>query len=113
MEDLDVEVRWDNEHCVIALQGEARLETISAFDAVGVEVAKRGVHNAILDMRGLSFMDSASMGSLLRFHSNIEVGGGKLVLFGLQRMIARLIENLGLRQLCIVEDEAAALAELP
>jgi anti-anti-sigma factor len=111
MSDLDVAVRWENEHCVIALKGEARLETISAFDAVGVQVAERGVHNAILDLSALSFMDSASMGSLLRFNNNLAVGGGKLVLFGLQRMIARLIESLGLSQLCVVKDEAAALAE--
>ena len=112
MSDLDVQVRWDHEHCVIALNGEARLETISAFDAVGVQAAERGVHNAIIDMSALSFMDSASMGSLLRFNNNLEVGGGKLVLFGLQRMIARLIEGLGLKQLHVVRDEAAALAEL-
>ncbi len=112
MSGLDVKTRWDNSHCVIALKGEARLETISAFDTIGIQVAERGVRNVILDMSGLAFMDSASMGSLLRFHNNLEVAGGKLVLFGLQRMIARLIDRLGLEQLVIVADEDAALAEL-
>ncbi|MDJ0522752.1 MAG: STAS domain-containing protein [Planctomycetota bacterium] len=111
MADLDLDIRWDNGLCVIALKGEARLETVSAFDAVAVEVAERGVSNVILDMQRLSFIDSASMGSMLRLHNNLEVAGGKLVLFGLQRMIERLIERLGLQQLHIVEDEAAAIAE--
>ena len=112
MRELEVSIRWDDGHCVIALAGEARLETVSSFDAVAVEVAERGVKNVLLDLRKLAFMDSASMGSLLRLHNNLDVAGGKLVLFGLQRMVARLVERLGLQQVRVAEDEAAALAEL-
>ena len=112
MRDLQVDIRWDDGHCVIALEGEARLETVSSFDSIAVEVAERGVTNVLLDMHKLAFMDSASMGSLLRLHNNLDVAEGTLVLFGLQRMVARLVERLGLQQLKVVEDEAAALREL-
>jgi len=112
MRDLEVDVRWDDGVCVIAPHGEARLETIAHFDRVAEEVLERGVTKVVLDMRGLSFMDSASIGSLLRLGNQMTEAGGKLVLFGLQRMIARLIERLGLHQLPVVDDEAAALAAL-
>ncbi len=112
MRDLEVSIRWDNSHCVIALKGEARLETVSSFDAIAVQVAERGVKQVILDMSHLAFMDSASMGSLLRLHNNLDVAGGMLVMFDLTRMVARLIERLGLQQLNVVDTEDEALARL-
>lgn len=112
MSGLRVTTTWADDHCAIVLAGEARLETIELFDDVTREIEARGVTAVLVDLAAVPFMDSASTGSLLRLHGRMEALGGKLVLHSLPRMIQRLLERLGLRQLHIAADATEARARL-
>jgi anti-anti-sigma factor len=114
-EGLDVRTQWEqgDRRCLVALSGEARLETTPALDAVSVEIEARRPAGVLLDLQGLGFMDSASMGSILRLHTRVEGWGGTLVLFGLQRRVERLLDRLGLSQIRTAANEAAARAAVP
>ncbi len=112
MSGLQVTTAWADDHCAIVLAGEARLETIEMLDDVTREVEARGMSAVLVDLGAVQFMDSASTGSLLRLHGRMEALGGKLVLHSLPRMIQRLFERLGLRQLHIAADATAARERL-
>lgn len=110
---LEVDARWDGSLAILALRGEARLETVSRFETRVQEALERGAGDLLLDLGRLSFMDSASAGSLLRAQADLEARGGKLVLFGMQRVIQRLVERAGLGdRFLTAADEDAARARL-
>jgi anti-anti-sigma factor len=113
MTGLEVSTRWDDDACIVTLQGEARLETVQRLDEAASEVLDRGAQHVLLDMTQLAFMDSASTGALLRLRSQMGERGGSLVLFGLQRVIRRLLEHSGLQdRFTCAADETEARAKL-
>lgn len=113
MSDLGVTTNFNGALCTIRVSGEARLETARAFETAAAEIAERDATQVIVDMRALDFMDSASAGMLLRLQAQLREREGVLVLFGLRRMVSRLLERTGLEsQFQCVETEAEALALL-
>ena len=113
MTGLEVSARWEEGTCILALRGEARLETVQRLDDATSEVFDRGASRVLLDMTHLAFMDSASAGALLRLHQEVDGRGGSLVLFGLQRVIQRLLEHTGLQdRFTCAADEAEAREKL-
>jgi len=119
MSDLGVTTIFDGKRCTITVAGEARLETARAFEDAGREIEERAatdvaVTQVLVDMRGLAFMDSASAGMLLRLQLQLRERGGVLVLFGLRRLVSRLLDRTGLdAQFQCAETEAEALALFP
>ena len=113
MSDLQVQHDFDDGVCIVTLLGEARLETVEAFDAVAREIdVREDTRAVIVDLSRLEFMDSASTGSLLRLHGRMEDRGGKLVMHSLPRFILRLFDRLGLSQFHVASDAAAAAERL-
>ena len=108
MRNLEVNAAWEAELAVVEMKGEARLENVRALDRLAQDILRRDVKDVLLDLSMLSFMDSASTGSLLRMHRTQEAVGGKLVLFGMRRFIERLFDRLGVEELHVAVDEAGA-----
>lgn len=114
MSDLGIQTVFEGKRCTITVAGEARLETARAFEDAAHEIAERGATQVLVDMRGLAFMDSASAGMLLRLQMQLRERDGVLVLFGLRRLVSRLLDRTGLdAQFQCVETEAEALALFP
>lgn len=112
-DDFRVTADWQDGICVVRLDGEARLENADAFDTMAQEIAERGVDRVAVNMNGLAFMDSASAGMLLRLKSQLDGRDGRLVLFDLRRMVARLMDRTGLdEQFHCVDTREEALAYL-
>ncbi len=113
MSDLQIQHDFAADRCTVALVGEARLETIEAFDAVAREIeARSDTHAVLLDLSRLEFMDSASTGSILRLHLRMAARGGKLVMHSLPRFMQRLFDRLGLDQFHLAADAATAAEQL-
>jgi len=112
MSGLDVTTNWEDDLCLLVLRGEARLETVRGISGATDDIEARGVNRVLVDMTRLVFMDSAATGCLLRLHMRMEADGGKVVLFGLQRVIHRIFDGLGLTELHIAADEAEARVNL-
>ncbi len=108
MRNFEVNAAWEDGLAVVELKGEARLENVGALDRLALDIVRRDVKDVLLDLSMLSFMDSASTGSLLRMHRTQEAVGGKVVLFGMQRFIERLFNRLGIEALQVAVDEAEA-----
>jgi anti-anti-sigma factor len=112
MSGLAIDTTWEEGLCLLTLVGEARLETVETLDTVAIQVEERGVKAVIMNLADLQFMDSASTGSMIRLHGDLERAGGHLVLHSVPRMIQRLLDRLGLQQFVIVSDEVAARERL-
>ncbi len=114
MTGLDVTTEWDDRICVLALKGEARLETVPRFDETVGTVLERGVEHLLVDLSRLQFMDSASTGSLIRLRGLVAKQGGSLVLFGMRGVVLRLFERAGLDEgFVCAADEVSARALIP
>ncbi len=109
---LVIDTTWEEDLCILRLVGEARLETVEDLDAAAVAIEQRAVSGVIMNLAELQFMDSASTGSLLRLHGDMERAGGHLVLHSVPRRIQRLLDRLGLQQFVIASDETAARERL-
>lgn len=109
MTGLEVSTRWEDHTCILALKGEARLETVQRLEGAATEILDRGARHVLLDLTHLAFMDSASTGALLRLRGQVDRRGGLLVLFGMQRVIQRLLDYSGLQdRFTCAGDEAEA-----
>jgi anti-anti-sigma factor len=83
----------------------------SAFEAALQAEQPRHV---LLDLSGVTFVDSAFFSSLLFWREEMTKRGGKLVLFGLRPELLSTMRILTLdRLLTLKADQAAALGGLP
>ena len=96
MSDIRISTEWLKDVCIVHLDGEARLETVAPFDEIVEEIAQRGVRYVALEMSGLSFMDSASAGILLRLRSRLDAEDGRLVLYDVRKLVAKMLDRTGL-----------------
>jgi anti-anti-sigma factor len=69
--------------------------------------------SAVLDMTGLQFLSSLGIRLLLSVTRVVARRGGKLVLFGVQPMVAEVLEAMALGEILpVVDTEAEAMARL-
>jgi anti-anti-sigma factor len=107
--------------CVIEQSGGVRIvrvkeskltyPTLGEFFAEVRGLIEGGVTQLLLDLRTVTYMDSASIGCLMDIHRLLKERNGELRLSGLQPRVQTMISMTGV--LRIVEahaDEAAALA---
>lgn len=106
--EIDRQAGTDGELVVVRLQGQLSLETVHDFVAtMRVETAAR----LILDMSGLSFLDSAGVGALVSLFVSRRNHGKKLGLAALTQQGAAVMQVSGLLKLLPVfatVDEARA-----
>ncbi len=113
MMDLVIRSRADGQIFTCEVQGEARLEVVGELERTVRAGLAGGARHVVMGLKGLTFMDSASAGSLLRLQQEAGRDGGRLVLHSLPGVIRRLVDRTGLAQaLTIAPDEAGARALL-
>lgn len=114
MAGLTVESRRDGAYGVVRLKGEARLEVAEPLREQGRALLTEGATRVLLDVTGLGFADSASVGMILELQKAAEAKGGGLVLFGASKRVTRMLDGMGLlTRLKLAADEAAARTLLP
>ena len=111
MTGLKISRQPENGICLLRLMGEARVEGIPQLEKAVATSLGEGAQSLLLDLTSLAFMDSASAGTLMRVAQELKKDGGHLVMFGVPRMIARMIDAAGLAACFdLADDEAAARA---
>lgn len=76
-------------------------------------IIEGGQGKLILDLAGVSFMDSSGLSVLISAYKAVQAKGGDLVLLNLTPMVQSLIELTRLQQVFeIFTDKAAAIARL-
>jgi anti-anti-sigma factor len=97
---------------MVRLSGEADVTTHALRDTLGTEVAKRP-QLLLVEMSGLSFMDSSALSVIIRAHRDLGGNDGKLVLVSPSAAVARVLSLVGADQVIRVYgsvDEAVAAA---
>ena len=104
MDELEISVTAGPAHTLVAVAGECDLHTGRQLRDVLTSEVSRGVRRLILDLSGLSFMDSTGMQVLLSVRAVLTVRGGVLALVCPQPVVARILELTGADRVIPVYD---------
>src|SRR3989442_11397499 len=89
---MDVSVREDREVTVVALAGELDAASSPLVSESLEKLLATGRQRFVIDLVGVSVVDSSGLSTLVRFFKRVRSGGGRLRLVGLQRPVRRVFE---------------------
>lgn len=113
MADLIVDSHRQGPVGVVTLSGEARLDTCDAIRAKGSALVRTGAKHLLIDARGLTFADSASIGALIQLQSELAPVEGRMILIGAPERLRKTISTMGLSgRIRTAPDEVTARAQL-
>jgi anti-anti-sigma factor len=85
--------------------------TLSSFFAEVRQLVEAGARKVVVDLQGVSYIDSAAIGCLMDIHRLLQDKEGALRLSGLQPRVETMISMTGVHKIVgIHREEAAALA---
>jgi anti-sigma B factor antagonist len=102
---VSVEDGDDGSRTVVRLAGEADVTTPALAEVLGAEAAKRP-RLLLVDVSGLTFIDSAALHEIVRAHRELRAEGCLLALVGPSRGVARILELSALDQVLSVHATA-------
>lgn len=79
---------------VVRLVGEADVTTAVLGDTLRAEAANRP-SLLVVEMSGLTFMDSSALNTIMRAHQSLGAAGGALALVGPSGTVARVLRLVG------------------
>lgn len=83
---------------------------LSSFFADVREIVEDGARKVVIDLAGVTYIDSASIGCLMSIHQLLEDRDGALKLSGLQRRVETMLSMTGVKRIVAVyREEAEAL----
>jgi anti-sigma B factor antagonist len=98
---------------VVTLTGEVDLHTAPELEQALEGVVGLGGTSVAVDLADVSFVDSTTLGLLLRYHLRLRDLGGKLVIATEDRRVLRTFEIMGLAPVFAIESRLAdALAAI-
>jgi anti-sigma B factor antagonist len=92
---------------VVTLSGEVDLHTAPALEHALEGVLGLGATSVALDLADVSFVDSTTLGILLRQHERFKARGGDLVIVTADRRVLRTLEVTGLDRVLVIERRLA------
>ena len=104
------ETRTSGSWTVVNVQGELDLSTSAALRAAVEEAAGDTAPRVAVDLSGVTFMDSSSLGVLVACLKEVQERGGELRLVGVSGSPAKVIALTGLDAAFTIE---ASLDDLP
>jgi anti-sigma B factor antagonist len=93
----------DGNAFVVSVAGEADLHTAPELKRALDGVIGLGGTGAVVDLGDVSFIDSTTLGVLLRVHSRLQALGGQLVVVASDRRVLRTLEITGLDRVLPIE----------
>jgi len=110
-----VEARTHRRTALVALRGELDLVTVSKVAEVldGLEPQADGVRHVVLDLRGLTFMDSSGLHELVRQNEFARRNGHNLAVVRGTDAIQRVLELTGVADSLVLVDDPADLVPPP
>lgn len=86
------EVRWAGKAAVVDVVGEIDLNTSNAFQQDLLELLDKSPERIVVNLSGVSYMDSSGVASLVKLLSRIRRTNGSLVLYGLTDRVRGVFE---------------------
>ena len=114
-EQFAVEARTNRRTALVALRGELDLVTVSKVAEVldGLELQADGVRHLVLDLRGLTFMDSSGLRELIKQNEFARSNGHNLAVVRGTPAIERLLEMTGVKDHLVLVDDPDDLVPPP
>lgn len=111
---LTIESRREGEAAaVLALAGEVDVSNVGEARAAALSLLEDGTKRLILDISGVTYMDSSGLGMLVGVLKRLRESEGELAIAGAAPGVKRLFEITGLEQIfSLYDDMAAALKEV-
>lgn len=110
---ISVEPRED--YAILHLRGEFDTYYVPALQTEIDQLAKTGIHKAVLNLRLVRFINSTALGSVIKASKQMSQKGGRLVISRPSTFCRDIFEKVGLNRVVPVfdsdEDAAAALAK--
>jgi anti-sigma B factor antagonist len=94
-EPFEIDVRPDRSRVVIALTGELDLATVDEARRTIEELRELGWRDFVVDLRGLSFLDSSGVHLLLETRERARDSGGSLTIVHGSPDVRRVLELTG------------------
>ena len=94
--DLKLAVQDHGDHAMIKIGGEIDLATNPQLQAVLVDLVDRGLHQLIIDLDQVSFLDCAGIGMLVDARRRVQEHGGSLKLVRPAPLVRRVLEVTGM-----------------
>jgi anti-sigma B factor antagonist len=88
---LETEVRQSDVCPILAVRGEIDVYTAAAFKQAVVALVTEGARHLIIDMNGVTYMDSSGFGTLLGATKRLRPEGGALHLVGARPTVERML----------------------
>jgi len=85
-------------HTVVGVTGEIDVATAPALRDTLLGLLNRGATSLVLDLRGVTFVDSTGVGSLLRIHHRQSLLGGSVHFVADQPAVLRVLDLMQLRR---------------
>lgn len=95
--------RIGSDSYAVAVSGELDPHSASQVQTRLADLLDAGARSIVVDLMGVSFMDSAGLGVLLAASKALRMAGGELVLAADDRRILRVLEITGLERSIHVE----------
>ena len=110
-EELDLSTTIQGSCAVVSVVGEIDLGTAGRLSEAAVAAVQQIGPNLVLDLSGVTFMDSTGLKVLLAVHKRAELSGGRLVLAGPTRSVDRIVKITGFDQtFAVCDDVESAIA---
>lgn len=109
--DLELSRLVRDDVVVVTVGGEVDLGTANQLSEAAVAAMHENGPKVVLDLAGVTFMDSTGLKVLLAVHKRAELSGGRLVLASPTRSVSKVISVTGLDQtflLCETLEAAVA-----
>lgn len=99
---------------VVKVAGELDLVAAERFrSVVDSDLDRRQVRNLVLNLEGVSFIDSSGLGAIIGRYKRVARQGGAVVIAGAQPQVKRLLEMAGMmRIVTLAASEREALKKL-
>lgn len=98
-------------YTVLAVTGEIDVDSAPALRDTTLALLNRGADHLVIDLRGVTFMDSTGLGSLLRMHHRAGLLGASLHFVADQPAVLRLLDAMQLRRHLHVAPTVAAVSQ--
>jgi anti-anti-sigma factor len=96
---------------LLAFRGELDGVFIDEFEQAVIETAQAADNCVIVDLGGVTYIDSQSFGRLLKVHVVLERDGGDIAIVAAASNVARIIKTFGADYLLAVFEDRNAAAD--
>ena len=112
--DLDLSTTQIGERGVVSVGGEIDLETASQLSSHALDALREVSPHLVLDLTGVTFMDSTGLKVLLTIQRQADLAGGSFAVVGASRSVHKILSLTGLDQTITLHesmDEITATSE--